>query len=154
VTSAGAPRHLLEARLRQALDARAQTVGPRDLRPATAPSQRRHRSRPPVRALAIALAGVAAAVVCVLLVPGPRRDEPAGPTTPTVFSTHTPSPRPAPVRTSPIPGPAVSHASEPSRGGKPPTEELPAPKQSTAELPAGGAPAEGTEQSPSPLSGR
>lgn len=92
------PDDLLEQRLRAALNAKASSVGPLDLRPSELPSGRSWRSLP-VRRAALGLFGLAAAVACVLLVLGTRHDAttPVGPThTPSVSRPATPSISPAP----------------------------------------------------------
>ncbi|MFI5758646.1 hypothetical protein [Streptomyces sp. NPDC051569] len=98
---------VLEQRLRAALEARSLTVHPRDLRRASPPSAGTVR-RFPVRSAVLVLFGLAAALVCVLLVPAERqRVEPAGPPAPTVSPSDrpllTPSPSESPMAAMPTP---------------------------------------------------
>ncbi|GHB70277.1 hypothetical protein GCM10010377_71240 [Streptomyces viridiviolaceus] len=116
----------LEEVLREALAARADTVGAGDLRPARPPSSsgvpRRHRLRPAVLA---AVGLVAAVAVAVLLVHGAGERSrgpsvvPAGPSvSPTGGSGPTASPSPGTATPAPAPPPSGSPA---ERSGPGPT---------------------------------
>ncbi|MEU1707506.1 hypothetical protein ABZ478_19105 [Streptomyces sp. NPDC005706] len=110
----------VEERLRAALAARAQSVGPADLRPPRPPSAAT-RSRPlPVRRIAaglLALAAVAALVFLTVRDDRPRPAEPARSPRPT---TGTPSPVPTTAPPSPAPpSPARPSPSSPSSLGVP-----------------------------------
>ncbi|BBB01976.1 hypothetical protein RVR_9632 [Actinacidiphila reveromycinica] len=87
----------VEARLRDALEARAYSVGPNDLRPAAPPTVPvRSRVRVRLRRTVVGLAGLAAAAACVVVVLAPWH-----PTTPAPpGGTPATSPRPSPTSSS------------------------------------------------------
>ncbi|MFE2595583.1 hypothetical protein ACFXCZ_03605 [Streptomyces sp. NPDC059396] len=103
----------LELRLRAALEAQSRTVVLPDLRRAAPPSAayagprftRRLRRPGPWRSATVALLGLAAALVCVLLlVPAERPQEPASPPPLPPAPTERPSkPQPVPVPAKPAP---------------------------------------------------
>jgi hypothetical protein len=102
----------VEERLRTALAARADAVGPADLRPlgppAEAPRARRVSARRAVAGL-LALAAVAALVFFTVRgAPAPHPSRPAR------------SPHPTVGTPSPVPSPAAPHAAEPSPSGPQP----------------------------------
>ncbi|MEU1466195.1 hypothetical protein ABZ467_37395 [Streptomyces sp. NPDC005727] len=105
----------VEERLRAALAARAQSVGPADLRPPRPPSAAT-RSRPlPVRRIAaglLALAAVAALVFLTVRDDRPRPAEPARSPRPTTGT-------PTPVPTTAPPSPARPSPSSPGSPGSP-----------------------------------
>ncbi|MFE6159860.1 hypothetical protein ACFQ7F_13220 [Streptomyces sp. NPDC056486] len=106
----GPGQELLEDRLRDALDARARTVGPDSLRRATPPSEQVGR-RSPVRVTALTLLALAAALACVLLALGwverQGGEAPVEPAHPHERTTRPPSQAPSPV-------PAPSDLTQPS----------------------------------------
>ncbi|MFC8127073.1 hypothetical protein [Streptomyces sp. NPDC057302] len=114
----GPGQELLEDRLRDALDARARTVGPDSLRRATPPSEQVGR-RFPVRATALSLLALAAALACVLLALGwverQGGEAPVEPAHP-----HERTTRPSSQAPSPPPSPAPSGATPPSPVPDPP----------------------------------
>ncbi|MEW2393387.1 hypothetical protein AB0933_34010 [Streptomyces venezuelae] len=95
----GPGQELLEARLRDALDARARTVGPESLRRAIPPSEQVGR-RIPVRATALTLLALAAALAGVLLALGWTErqggEAPVEPAHPHERTTRPSSPPPSP----------------------------------------------------------
>ncbi|MFH8336832.1 hypothetical protein [Streptomyces sp. AM6-12] len=104
LTAGESVREPVEARLRAALAARANAVGPADLRPLRPPADALKApllSRGAVWGL-LALAAVAALVLFALHDTGTRPAEPAGPPRPTV---HTPSPLPSSSSPTPVAGP-------------------------------------------------
>jgi len=108
----GPGQELLEDRLRDALDARARTVGPDSLRRATPPSGQAGR-RFPARAATLTLLALAAALAGVLLAlgwverqGGQAPVEPARP--------HERTTRPSSQAPSPPPSPAPSDVAPPS----------------------------------------
>ncbi|MEU1800674.1 hypothetical protein [Streptomyces sp. NPDC019937] len=107
-------RHVVERRLRTALDARARLITTHDLSPARPPTGRAWGTRRIRRTASLVVAAAAAtAVLCFLLLPGsPGRSRPEPPAhhprvsdTPTPTPTSTPSdstrPRPSPSKPAP-----------------------------------------------------
>lgn len=123
------PRHeLLERRLQAALEARAYTIGPGDLR-APAPPSETVRKRFPTRATALTLFALAAVVACVFLVTGKVGGQgekaPVEPARPE--KSHSPTPTHEHGKT---PHPSKSHAPSATRS--------PGPKDSTSSRPHSG----------------
>ncbi|GAB2813909.1 hypothetical protein [Streptomyces daliensis] len=110
----GPRQELLEERLRDALDARARMVGPDSLRRATPPSEQVGR-RFPIRATALTLLALAAALAGVLLAVGwverQGGEAPVEPAHPHERTTRPSSPAPSP---SPPSSQAPSDAASPS----------------------------------------
>ena len=133
---------MVEQRLRHALEARAYSVGPNDLRPA-APPTAPARSALRVRRTVVVLFGLAAALACVILALTQRHPTtPAPPTrAPTISPVPTPTSSPS---TSPFP--SASAAALPGAGGAP----SPLPSASAAALPG----AVGAQGVASPATGR
>ncbi|MEU5686712.1 hypothetical protein [Streptomyces venezuelae] len=113
----GPGQELLEARLRDALDARARTVGPESLRRAIPPSEQVGR-RIPVRATALTLLALAAALAGVLLALGWTErqggDAPVEPAHPHERTTRPSSPAPSPPPSPPTPSSPSSAPSDPT----------------------------------------
>ncbi|MFK4693654.1 UNVERIFIED_CONTAM: hypothetical protein RKD43_006114 [Streptomyces graminofaciens] len=126
MTAGGSREHLVERRLRQALEARAESVTVRDLRPSAPPRAARRRlwrRRSPTSWVRLAgLAGLAAALACVAyltLAPEPAGPRPVLPAVPS-GTTSPPTPTPSTVpsgsapNTPPQPRPSVSLPEDPS----------------------------------------
>ncbi|OIK29490.1 hypothetical protein [Streptomyces malaysiense] len=109
----GAVREPVEERLRAALAARANAVGPADLRPLRPPSGALRAHRLSLRGTVVgllALAAVAALVLLTLRDSGTRPSEPARPPRPT-FST--PSPVPGSASPTPVASPSSPESDPP-----------------------------------------
>lgn len=103
----------VEQRLRDALEARACSIGPNDLRPAAPPTVPA-RSALRVRRTVVVLFGLAAALACVILALTQRH--PTTPAPPTRAPTISPVPTPTPT-SSPSPLPSASAAALPGAVG-------------------------------------
>jgi len=100
-TGTGTAPTPVEERLRAALAARAQSVGPAGLRPPRPPSAATHPRRLPVRRIAVGLLALAAVVALVFLTGRDDRPRPAEPARSPRPATGAPTPAPTTVRPSP-----------------------------------------------------
>ncbi|MFF8478459.1 hypothetical protein [Streptomyces sp. NPDC015414] len=113
-TGTGTAPTRVEERLRAALDARARSVGPADLRPPRPPSATRSR-RLPVRRVTVGLLALAAVAALVFLTVRDDRPRPAEPARSPRPTTGTPTPVPTTVP----PSPARPSPSSPGSPGVP-----------------------------------
>lgn len=134
MTGGGQREPLVEHRLRQALEARAESVTVRDLRPAAPPRTARRRPwwrrDPAPRFRRVGLAGlVAAALACVAyltLAPDPVDSRPAPPAVPPRTTSPVPVPSTTPTVTpSAIPNPQPSISLPANHSGAPSTAPTP-----------------------------
>ncbi|MET8583707.1 hypothetical protein ABZX39_22975 [Streptomyces collinus] len=109
MSTSGTGTTAVEERLRAALAARAQSVGPADLRPLRPPAATARPRRAVLRRTAVGLLALAAAAALVFLAVRGGPDRPAEPAhRPRPPATGTPTPVPSPVRpTTAQPSPSV-----------------------------------------------
>lgn len=135
MTAGGGREHLVERRLRQALEARAESVTVSDLRPAAPPRPGRRllwwRRSPTSRVGLAGLAGLATAAlagaVYLTLAPAPADSRPVPPAGPPGITSPTPSTTPSnttPTSTTPNPQPS---SSLPDHGSAVPSTAAPTP---------------------------